>query len=178
MLSNPTFLIIQTLNSISLGMNLFIIAAGLTLTFGVLRVINFAHGAFFMIGAYVCFSVVEWSGSFWLGVAGAGLVLGVLAWALERLPRVHALLANRPNPFNPETAIDYELPGAEKVVLEIYNLQGQLVRQLVDGMRSGGRHRAVWDGRDARGKRVGSGIYFYRLETSGFVQTRRMTLVK
>ena len=85
MLSNPTFLIIQTLNSISLGMNLFIIAAGLTLTFGVLRVINFAHGAFFMIGAYVCFSAVEWSGNFWLGVAGAGLVLGVLAWALERL---------------------------------------------------------------------------------------------
>ena len=103
---------------------------------------------------------------------------GTAAWALERLPRVHALLANRPNPFNPETAIDYELPGVEKVVLEIYNLQGQLVRQLVDGMRSGGRHRAVWDGRDARGKRVGSGVYFYRLETPGFVQTRRMALVK
>ncbi len=85
MLGNPTFLFIQTLNSISLGMNLFIIAAGLTLIFGVLRVINFAHGAFFMIGAYVCLSVVEWSGNFWLGVAGAGLVLGALAWGVERL---------------------------------------------------------------------------------------------
>jgi len=84
MLSNPTFLFIQTLNALALGMNMFIIAAGLTLIFGVLRVINFAHGAFFMVGAYVCFSVVEWSGNFWLGVVGAGLVLGVLAWVLER----------------------------------------------------------------------------------------------
>ena len=84
MLSNPTFLFIQTLNALALGMNMFIIAAGLTLIFGVLRVINFAHGAFFMVGAYACFSVLEWSGNFWLGVVGAGLVLGVLAWVLER----------------------------------------------------------------------------------------------
>ena len=59
MLSNPAFLLIQLLNSVSLGMNLFIIASGLTLIFGVLRVVNFAHGAFFMIGAYVCYTVVS-----------------------------------------------------------------------------------------------------------------------
>ena len=85
MLTNPTFLFLQTLNAVALGMNLFIIAAGLTLIFGVLRVINFAHGAFFMVGAYVCYSIVEQAGNFWLGVLGAGLVLALLAWAIERL---------------------------------------------------------------------------------------------
>ena len=84
MLTNPTFLLIQTLNAVALGMNLFIIAAGLTLIFGVLRVINFAHGAFFMIGAYVCYTLVEETGNFWLGVAAAGLALAALAWVIER----------------------------------------------------------------------------------------------
>ena len=84
MLSNPTFLFLQTFNAIALGMNLFIIAAGLTLIFGVLRVINFAHGAFFMLGAYVCYSIVEQAGNFWLGVLGAGLALALLAWIIER----------------------------------------------------------------------------------------------
>lgn len=92
MLTNPTFLFLQTLNAIALGMNLFIIAAGLTLIFGVLRVINFAHGAFFMLGAYVCYSIVEQAGNFWLGVLGAGLALALLAWAIERalLQRLYA----------------------------------------------------------------------------------------
>ena len=72
MLSNPAFLLIQFLNSLALGMNLFVIASGLTLIFGVLRVANFAHGAFFMIGAYVCYAVVSQltstPGAFWIGV--------------------------------------------------------------------------------------------------------------
>jgi len=83
-LANPTFLFIQVLNSISLGMNLFIIAAGLTLIFGVLRVINFAHGAFYMIGAYACYSVIEATGNFWVGVLGAGVCLAGLTWGIER----------------------------------------------------------------------------------------------
>ena len=84
-MGTPTFLIIQGLNALSLGMNLFIIASGLTLIFGVLRVINFAHGAFFMIGAYVCFSAIEATDSFWAGVAAAGLALALLAGCIERL---------------------------------------------------------------------------------------------
>ena len=89
MLSNPTFLLIQFLNSISLGMNLFVIASGLTLIFGVLRVVNFAHGTFFMIGAYVCYTVVSQfattATAFWLGVAAAAAVLALLALVIERL---------------------------------------------------------------------------------------------
>ncbi len=88
MLTNPTFLFIQLMNSLSLGMNLFIIAAGLSLIFGVLRVINFAHGAFYMLGAYVCYSTIDYfqegTGSFWVGVIVAGIALAVLALLIER----------------------------------------------------------------------------------------------
>ena len=88
MLANPAFLFTQVLNAFSLGMNLFLIAVGLTLIFGVLRIVNFAHGAFFMLGAYICYSTVQWVGgrgvAFWLGVAAAGAVLALLAWVVER----------------------------------------------------------------------------------------------
>lgn len=84
MLTNPTFLFIQALNSLALGMNLFIIASGLTLIFGLLRVVNFAHGAFFMLGAYVSFSAATWAGSFWIGLAAAVAVLAACGWAIER----------------------------------------------------------------------------------------------
>ncbi len=84
-MSSPTFLLIQGLNALSLGMNLFIIAAGLTLVFGVLRVINFAHGAFFMLGAYVCYSAVQVTDNFWLGAAAAALVLAAIAGGIERV---------------------------------------------------------------------------------------------
>ncbi|MGY9054888.1 MAG: branched-chain amino acid ABC transporter permease [Alphaproteobacteria bacterium] len=85
MLSNPTFFVIQLLNSVSMGMNYFIIAAGLSLIFGVLRVINFAHGAFFMFGAYTCYTVAhQWGLGFWPGVVGAGLFLAAISVVLER----------------------------------------------------------------------------------------------
>lgn len=85
LIGNPTFAFIQLLNSISLGMNLFIIAAGLSLIFGVLRVINFAHGAFFMFGAYAAYTVAhEWGLGFWPAVIGAGLFLAAISVFLER----------------------------------------------------------------------------------------------
>jgi len=89
MFDNKAVLFIQLLNSLSLGMNLFIIAAGLTLVFGVLRIVNFAHGSFYMIGAYVAYSVIRLVGDtdlgFWAGVVGSALVMGVLAFFIERL---------------------------------------------------------------------------------------------
>ena len=89
MLSNPVVLFMQVMNSISLGMNLFIIAAGLTLVFGVLRIVNFAHGSFYMVGAYVAYSIIQRIGEtnlgFFAGVVGAALVIGVIAFVVERL---------------------------------------------------------------------------------------------
>ncbi|MBN06156.1 branched-chain amino acid ABC transporter permease [Ponticaulis sp.] len=85
LLSSPTFVFIQVLNSISLGMNLFIIAAGLSLIFGVLRVINFAHGVFYMFGAYIMYSISkEMELGFVTGVVAAGLGLSIIAIVIER----------------------------------------------------------------------------------------------
>jgi branched-chain amino acid transport system permease protein len=88
-LSNPSFLFIQFMNGLSLGMNLFVIAAGLTIILGVLRVLNFAHGAFYMVGAYVTYSVVRslagFPGGFWIAVAAAMVSLAALGLVVERV---------------------------------------------------------------------------------------------
>ncbi len=85
LLSSPTFVFIQVLNSISLGMNMFIVAAGLSLIFGVLRVINFAHGAFYMFGAYIMYSVAQEAQlGFATGVLAAAAGLAVVAIVVER----------------------------------------------------------------------------------------------
>lgn len=85
LLTNPQFAFIQLLNSISQGMNLFIIAAGLSLIFGVLKVINFAHGVFYMFGAYIVHTVfMDWGAPFWVGAIAAALALGVMSAIIER----------------------------------------------------------------------------------------------
>jgi len=85
LLSNPQFAFIQLMNSLSMGMNFFIIAAGLSLIFGVLKVINFAHGAFYMFGAYLCYSITETMGlNFFWGVIGAAAGLAILSFLIER----------------------------------------------------------------------------------------------
>jgi len=77
--------VLNVLYAFSLAMNMFVIAAGLSLIFGVLRVINFAHGAFYMVGAYIMYSVTKLGGGgFWLGVLAAGLGMGAIALAIER----------------------------------------------------------------------------------------------
>ena len=70
---------------LSIGMLLFLLAAGLTLVFGMLGVINFAHGALYMLGAYVGYQIVQWTGSFWLALRVAPLVVGVVGALLERI---------------------------------------------------------------------------------------------
>ena len=85
LLSSPSFAFMQVLNSISLGMNLFIIAAGLSLIFGVLRVINFAHGVFYMFGAYIMYTVSkDLQLGFLTGVIAAAVGLSVIAIIVER----------------------------------------------------------------------------------------------
>ncbi|RMD93419.1 MAG: T9SS C-terminal target domain-containing protein [Calditrichaeota bacterium] len=89
---------------------------------------------------------------------------------------------NYPNPFNPETTISYTLPpphaGIPFVQLKIYNLNGQVVRTLVHSFQRAGQYRVTWDGRDRYGQPVASGIYLYRLEAGGQIQTRRMVLMR
>ncbi|MEZ4387082.1 MAG: FlgD immunoglobulin-like domain containing protein [Candidatus Krumholzibacteriia bacterium] len=89
-----------------------------------------------------------------------------------------ALAQNVPNPFNPLTKIAFSLARTDRVSLAVYDLQGRLVRTLVDGVRPAGRQEITWNGTDAAGQRLASGTYVYRLRTSDRLLSRTMTLVK
>jgi hypothetical protein len=88
------------------------------------------------------------------------------------------LLGNKPNPFNPTTAISFVLPTTKHVSLSIYDASGKLVRTLVEDTRGFGPHSVEWNGTDNLGNEVGSGIYFYRLVAGKFQQSRKMVLLK
>ncbi len=99
------------------------------------------------------------------------------------LPEKTALLANYPNPFNPETWIPYHLAKSAEVTIHIYAVNGTLIRTLALGHKPPGtyqhRNRAAhWDGRNAQGERIASGIYFYTLTASDFTSTRKMLIRK
>ena len=98
--------------------------------------------------------------------------------SLQTLPDQYGLDQNMPNPFNPSTAIRYQLPEAGLVRLAIYNLRGQEVRVLVNERKEAGSLTASWDGTDALGRRVASGIYLYRIQAGSFVASKRMLLLK
>jgi hypothetical protein len=88
------------------------------------------------------------------------------------------LLGNHPNPFNPRTVIAFEMPAPAAVDLRVYDVAGRLVRVLLDRETIGeGRREVVWNGRDGADRSLPAGVYFYRLETPGFVDTGRMALV-
>jgi len=98
-------------------------------------------------------------------------------------PKQTLLLQNYPNPFNPETWIPYRLAEPGPVSLSIYNATGERIRTLSLGYQSAGFYQnqgraAYWDGRNALGEPVASGVYFYQLVTPSFQQTRRMLILK
>ncbi len=93
-------------------------------------------------------------------------------------PLTNLLKPNYPNPFNPTTTIAYSMPTAGHVNLAVYNLKGQLVKTLVNGNVNIGEHKVVWNGTDDNGQFVSSGVYFYRLNTNGRTETRKMMLMK
>ena len=98
-------------------------------------------------------------------------------------PKKTSLLPNYPNPFNPETWIPYQLAEAADVTVTIYAVDGKVVRTLALGHRSvgiyQGKNRAAhWDGKNALGESVASGVYFYTLKAGDFTATRKMLIRK
>ena len=91
---------------------------------------------------------------------------------------VTELGGNFPNPFNPETTINYTLEIAGNVSLEIFNIRGQKIRQLVNDYREIGHHQVIWNGTDDYGNAVGSGMYFYRMTTEDYSAVKRMMMLK
>ncbi|MBT5873347.1 MAG: T9SS type A sorting domain-containing protein [Candidatus Latescibacteria bacterium] len=94
-------------------------------------------------------------------------------------PSSFALGTNSPNPFNPATTISYEVPAPAHITLTVYNLLGQEVVRLVNTDLAPGRYSVVWNGANASGSIVASGVYLYRLTGStGYSETKRMLLLK
>ncbi len=99
------------------------------------------------------------------------------------MPKETVLLANYPNPFNPETWIPYQLEKSSEVSITIYAVDGQVVRKLALGHQPAGMYQsrsraAYWDGRNAFGEPVASGVYFYMLKAGDFIATRKMLIRK
>ena len=89
-----------------------------------------------------------------------------------------SLSQNFPNPFNPTTNIEFSIPEKSFVSLKIYDMNGKLVRRLSNGTKNQGRYLATWDAKNEFGFKVASGVYFYKLQTSNNVVTKKMLLMK
>jgi hypothetical protein len=94
------------------------------------------------------------------------------------LPSAYTLQQNYPNPFNAQTVIAFDLPRTTDIELTVINLLGEQVRTIAAGRLAAGTHHVVWDGTDAAGQLVASGMYFYRLQAGEVIQTKKMLLLK
>ncbi len=106
------------------------------------------------------------------------IILNVEEIASAVLPDDYMLKQNSPNPFNPETSIDFAIPHSGHVHLDIFNTLGQKVKTLVDEPLNAGFKRVQWDGRDNSGHEVASGVYFYRMSVDNFTASKKMLLLK
>jgi hypothetical protein len=108
-----------------------------------------------------------------------GIITSVAEFANDGiLPTTFDLSQNYPNPFNPATSIRYTVGKAEHVEVAVFNLQGRLVKTLIDREMPVGQHTVSWDGTDAHGQKVASGRYIYRLSANSEAKSKIMVLVK
>jgi hypothetical protein len=94
------------------------------------------------------------------------------------VPNATALMQNFPNPFNPSTTLAFDVAQAGNVTIQVYDVSGRLVVTLLNAHKEIGRHRVEWNGKNASGSLVPSGIYFYRMRAAGFEVTKKMILVR
>lgn len=143
---------------------------------------------------------LEMKGAYWnyryvygdqsLGIHNPKYVVALLQRSIERIrtdirfentpdiPREFALEQNYPNPFNPTTQIQFSIPEQANVTLTIYDITGREVSELVNEALGTGTYTATWDGRNANGQLVSSGVYLYRIQAGTFVETKRMVFIK
>ena len=103
---------------------------------------------------------------------------GIVLSLEELLPSEYGLMQNYPNPFNPSTSISFSIPEFAIVSISIYNVNGQKVKSLLQNTMSPGYHQVSWYGDDISGASVPNGIYFYIMETSSFIEKRKMLFLK
>ncbi len=125
------------------------------------------------------------AGQYSVGVGDIGLT-SVVTTVQEKapIPGTYQLHSNYPNPFNPSTTVVYDMPVAGLATLRVYNILGQEIATLVNGVAPAGRNAVVWNGTDVAGKSVASGVYLYRFSAMNaggkmaFTQVRKMLLIK
>ena len=99
-------------------------------------------------------------------------------------PQTAVSISNYPNPFNPATTVEFRIENSElridhsHVSINIYNVKGQRIRSLVDGVYPTGVHNVVWNGMDDNGLSMSSGVYFYQIITNGYIATKKMIMLK
>lgn len=108
----------------------------------------------------------------------AGYLMDTAFRAEDAIPTFYELAQNYPNPFNATTRIVFGLPEASDISLEVYSITGQKVCSLMNGHLEAGRYNINWNGKDATGEPVSSGVYFYRLQTGTETKTLKMTMLK
>lgn len=106
------------------------------------------------------------------------VVLQHTSVSIPLVPEITELCGNYPNPFNPSTDIQFNLSEPQNVVIEIYNIKGEMVKRLVDKQMEAASHSVTWDGKDSFGEDVSSGIYFYKMQAGTYGVTKKMILVK
>jgi len=94
------------------------------------------------------------------------------------MPLTYELRNAYPNPFNPNTTVEYALPVSNQVLIEVYNTLGQKVRTLVDRYVTAGVYKATWDATDDNGNLVPAGLYFYKMQASHYNSVKKMILAK
>jgi hypothetical protein len=119
----------------------------------------------------------EESNGYWSGIRAVNVDVSTEV-ASGNVPARTALGASVPNPFNPTTTIHFSLAERAPVQLAIYDISGRLIRVLASGARDAGNHVVVWDGTNAEGRAVASGIYLYRMSAPGFDDTKKLVLMR
>ena len=94
------------------------------------------------------------------------------------IPEKFSLMQNYPNPFNPKTTIRFSLPIDSDVELMIYDVNGKVVKEIINHNMETGSYKIVWDGTNKGGAIVGSGVYFYRIKAGNFIASQKMIFLK
>ncbi len=97
---------------------------------------------------------------------------------IEVAPYVTELGRAFPNPFNPETNIEFTLSKEQQVTLDLYNIRGQFIKSLINDVLEVGRYQVIWNGTNIHGNRVGSGVYLYRMQAGSYSETKKVIMIK
>ena len=114
----------------------------------------------------------------WIIPPGGGCDSQVLSISDDIIPDKVSLYQNYPNPFNPFTNIEYEISNKTFVRVTIYDITGNLVRNMVSQYQTSGRKSVRWNGSNNKGQPVASGVYFYSIRAGDIIKTNKMSLIK